>query len=238
MSFFSPEGGLYRFITRFWDIVKLSVLWIVFSIPIVTLGPATVAAFSVTMKMIDESEGYVAHQFVKEFKKNIRNGIPLGLLFIACVEVVNFDFQMFQKDEGNPMMPLIFGIIALFVFMMGFVYAFALSARYENTLFRTIKNSADIATRYFVRTLSLFFILFVEIMLIFFNWTTLFVGALIGPGCIFLTISGYAVPFFREIEKEEGAVTYKPTEADEDYQMPEEDTEDSKERKRRRAEKK
>ena len=80
MSFFSPEGGLYRFITRFWDIVKLSVLWIVFSLPIVTIGPATIAVFSVTMKMIDEAEGYVAHQFVKAFKANLRNGIPLGLL--------------------------------------------------------------------------------------------------------------------------------------------------------------
>ncbi|MCM1104377.1 MAG: DUF624 domain-containing protein [Clostridium sp.] len=216
MSFFSPEGALYRFITRFWDIVKLSVLWLVFSLPIVTTGAATVAVFSVTMKMIDESEGYVAHQFVKAFKANLRNGIPLGALFIVCMEVVNFDFQMFQKGEGNPMMPLIFGIIALFVFMMGFVYAFPLSARYENTLFRTIKNSADIATRYFLRTLSLFFLLFVEILLIFFNWTTLFVGALIGPGCICLTISGYAVPFFREIEKEEGAVTYKQTEKEEE----------------------
>lgn len=214
MSFFSPEGGLYRFISRFWDIVKLSVLWIVFSIPIVTIGPATIAVFSVTMKMIDEAEGYVAHQFVKAFKANLRNGIPLGLLFIACVEIVNFDFQMFQRDGG--MMPLVFGIIALFVFMMGFVYAFPLSARYENTLFRTIKNSSDIATRYFVRTLSLFFLLFVEVMLIFFNLTTIFVGALIGPGCICLTISGYAVPFFREIEKEEGAVIRKQTDAEQE----------------------
>ena len=216
MSFFSPEGPLYRFISRFWDMVKLSILWLVFSLPIITIGASTVAVFSVTMKMIDESEGYVAHQFVKAFKANLRNGIPLGLLFIACVEVVNFDFQMFQRGEGNPIMPLIFGIIALFVFMMGFVYAFPLSARYENTLFRTIKNSADIATRYFVRTLSLFFILFVEVMLIFFNLTTIFIGALIGPACICLTISGYAVPFFREIEKEEGAVIYKQTETEED----------------------
>ena len=216
MSFFSPEGPLYRFISRFWDVVKLSILWLVFSLPIVTIGPSTIAVFSVTMKMIDDSEGYVAHQFVKAFKANLRNGIPLGLMFIVCVEVVNFDFQMFQKGEGNPMMPLIFGMIALFVFMMGFVYAFPLSARYENTMFRTIKNSADIATRYFVRTLSLFFILFVEIMLIFFNLTTIFIGVLIGPACICLTISGYAVPFFREIEKEEGAVIYKQTETEED----------------------
>ncbi len=238
MSFFSPDSGFYRFISRFWDMVKLNFLWLVFSLPIVTIGPATVAAFSVTMKMVDETEGYVARQFVREFKKNLRNGIPLGLLFIFCIEVINIDFQLFHQIEGNPYMPLIFGIVGIFVFMMGFVYAFPLSARYENTLLHTIKNSADIATRYFVRTLILFFVLFVEVMLIMFNLTTMFVGLLIGPACIFLTISGVALPFFREIEKEEGAVTYQPTEADDDQPMPEEDTEESRERRRRREAKK
>jgi hypothetical protein len=43
-------------------------------------------------------------------------------------------------------------------------------------------------------------------MIIFWNTTTMFIGALIGPACIMLTISGYAGYFFRQIEKEPGAV--------------------------------
>ena len=65
MSFFSPEGAFYQFISRLWDMVKLNLMWLLFSLPIITIGPATVAAFSITMKMVDESEGYVARQFVK-----------------------------------------------------------------------------------------------------------------------------------------------------------------------------
>lgn len=234
MSFFSPEGAFYQFISRLWDVVKLNLMWLLFSIPIITIGPATVAAFSVTMKMVDESEGYVARQFVKEFRKNLKNGIPLGLLFLLGIEVINIDFQLFNKMPDNPMAPLIFGIIMIFLMLMGFVYAFALSARYENTLIRTIQNSVAIATRYFVRTLFLFLILAVELVLIFFNYTTLFIGLLIGPVCIFFTISGFAVPFFREIEKEDGAVTYLPTEADGDYKMPEESPEEMERQKKKR----
>ncbi len=228
MSFFSPDGAFYRFISRLWDMVKLNLMWLLFSIPIVTIGPATIAAFSITMKMVDDTEGYVARQFVKEFRKNLRNGIPLGLLFLLGIEVVNIDFQLFSKMPDNPMAPLVFGIIAIFVLLMGFTYAFALSARYENTLVRTIQNSVAIATRYFVRTLLLFVLIAIELVLIFYNYTTIFIGVLIGPACIFLTISGFAVPFFREIEKEDGAVTYLPTEADEDYKMPEESPEEIK----------
>jgi hypothetical protein len=37
----------------------------------------------------------------------------------------------------------------------------------------------------------------------------MFIGALIGPGTIALTIASFAIRFFREIEKEPGAVTNK-----------------------------
>ena len=149
-----------------------------------------------TLKMVDESEGYVARQFIKAFKENWKQGIPLGLLAIFCSYVVYLDFELFNKVENNPIVLAIFGIVAAFVFGMAFIYAFPLSARYENTLLGTLKNSVNIATRYFVRTLFLVFILAIELLLIFFNTTTLFFGLLIGPACIMLTISGFAMYFF------------------------------------------
>ncbi|MGN0432159.1 MAG: YesL family protein [Lachnospiraceae bacterium] len=216
MKFFSVDGALYKFLSRLWDMIKLNFLWLLFSLPIVTMGAATVAAYSVTLKMVDESEGYVARQFIKAFKENWKQGIPLGLLAIFCSYVVYLDFELFNKVENNPIVLAIFGIVAAFVFGMAFIYAFPLSARYENTLLGTLKNSVNIATRYFVRTLFLVFILAIELLLIFFNTTTLFFGLLIGPACIMLTISGFAMYFFRQIEKEPGAVRETPEEEKEE----------------------
>ena len=206
MKFFSVDGPLYKFISRLWDILKLNLLWLLFSLPIVTMGAATVAAYTVTLKMVDETEGYVGRQFIKGFKENWKQGIPMGLLGMLCAYVVYLDFELFNAVEGNPIIFLIFGIVAAFVFGVSFLYAFPLSARYENTLFATLKNSANIAARYFVRTIALVAVLALEILVMLYNYTTLFVGALIGPACMMLTISGFAMYFFREIEKEPGAV--------------------------------
>ena len=206
MKFFSVDGALYKFISRFWDMIKLNFLWLLFSLPIVTMGAATVAVYSVTLKMVDESEGYVARQFIKAFKENWKQGIPLGLIALFCSYVVYLDFEMFNKIEGNPTILLVFGIISAFVFGMALIYAFPLSARYENTLIGTLKNSVNIATRYLLRTLALVFVLAVEVVLFLFNQTTMIFGILIGPACIMLTISGFALYFFREIEKEPGSV--------------------------------
>ena len=202
MKFFSIDSSLYRFISTLWEVIKLNILWILFSLPIVTIGAATVAAFSVTLKMVDDHEGYVGRQFIKAFKENWKQGIPMGLLGLFCAYVIYLDFQLFHAVEGNPTMFLIFGLIAGFVFFMTFIYAFQLRSRYENTFINTLKNSVNIATRYFVRTLFLAALLVIEIILFMFSSTTLFFGILIGPVCIMLTISGFANKFFQEIEKE------------------------------------
>lgn len=215
MKFFSVDGPLYRFISRLWDMIKLNFLWLLFSLPIITIGAATVAAYSVTLKMVDETEGYVGRQFLKAFKENWKQGIPMGLLGLFALYVIYLDFELFNKLEGNPIIFLIAGIAAAFVFGISFIYAFPLSARYENTLFETLKNSARITTRYFVRTLFLAAVLAVEIFIGLFNTTTLFFAILIGPACLMLTVSGFAIYFFREIEREPGSIREKEEEKEE-----------------------
>ena len=216
MKFFSVDGGLYKFMSRLWDMIKLNFLWMLFSLPVFTIGAATVAAYSGTLKMGDEAEGYVGRQFIKAFRDNWKQGIPLGLLGLLAAYVVYLDFELFNKVENNPILFLIAGIVSAFVFAMAFIYAFPLSARYENTLPETLRNSARIATRYFLRTLALAAVLAVEIFIGLFNTTTLFFAILIGPACLMLTVSGFAIYFFREIEREPGSVREKETEEDEE----------------------
>lgn len=212
MKFFSPDGPLYKLIQGLWNFIKLNFLWMLFSLPIITLGGATIAAFDVCMRMLDGEDGYVGQDFVASFRKNFKVGIPYGLLFLLCCYVVWLDFSLFEQIEGNPVILLIAGMVAAFIFLLSFLYAFALQARYENTLIRTLKNSVDISVRYFVRTLILLVTIAVLILLFFWSTFTLMIGFLVGPVCVMYSISSYARIFFKEIEQEPGAVTDLPDE--------------------------
>ena len=209
MKFFSVDGPLYKIIQGITNIVKINFLWMLFSLPIVTLGGATIAAHDVCMQWIAGEEGYIGRDFVDSFKKNFKVGIPYGLLLLLACYVVWLDFSLFEQIEGNPMILLIMGIIAIFVFLLCFLFAFALQARYENTLVKTLKNSADISMKFFVRTLTLIIAIALQVALFSWNIVTMFVGFLVGPACIIYTISSYARIFFNELEKEEGTVIYK-----------------------------
>lgn len=207
MNFFSVDGKLYKFMLGLLNVFKINLLWLLCSLPIVTFGAATIAAFDVTLKMVDDEEGYVARQFLKAFKSNLKKGIPLGLLAVVCVYIVWLNFSLFEQIEGNPILLLIVGMIAAFVFTLSFIYAFPLQARYENTIVKTLQNSLNISLRYFGRTLLTIVILAVEILIIFWNSTTIFIGIIIGPACMIYTVSGCAKFIFRELEKEPGAVS-------------------------------
>lgn len=203
MRLFSTESTLYRFIVRFWDVVKINFLWLVFSLPVVTIGPATVAAYSVTLKMVDDEEGYVARQFVAAFKSNFRQGLPLGLMAIGAAYLSYLNFEFFNKVEGNPVLFLIAALLIAFVALVHLTYAFPLAARYENTLKETLKNASTITQRYFVRTLALWVILAILIVLFWYNSTLLFFGILIGPVSVFLTVSGFALWIFKDIDQKQ-----------------------------------
>lgn len=201
MKLFSIDGPLYNFFSRLLDMIKLNMLWFLFSLPVVTIGASTAAAFSITLRMVDEREGYIAKQFWTAFKANLKQGIPAGLLNLFFVYALYLDFQLFHAVEGNPIYFLILGIVGSVMCFGYFIYAYALMARYDNTLLKTLKNSMDISVKYFGRTVMIAVVVAVEIIVFIFNTTTMFLGLLIGPAVIFLTISGPAMYIFRDIER-------------------------------------
>ena len=196
MNFFSTDGPVFRFLSRLWDMLKLNILWVLCSLPVVTIGASTAAAFSITLKMVDDREGYVARAFLRAFKANLKQGIPAGILNIVFAYALYLDFQLFHAVEGNPIWFLILGIVGSVMCVGYFLYTYALMARYENSLIATIKNSMEICIKYFGRTIFLVVILAVELVIFFFNTTTLFLWVLIGPAVLFLTIVRYVAPVF------------------------------------------
>lgn len=74
MKFFSVDSPLYRFLSKMVDVLKLNFLWILFSLPLLTVGASTVAAMSVALKMTDDEEGYIGKSFVKAFKEKLETG--------------------------------------------------------------------------------------------------------------------------------------------------------------------
>lgn len=232
-SFFSLESPVYKFMSRLLDMLKLNVLWLLTGgpvvmfliefflakeglsayrflsfIPLILIGPATTAVFSVTLRMVDEQEGYIANHFFTAYRENFKKGIIIGVIFLVAVYAIWMDFQFFNAAESinrSSWGYLVIGIIAVFFAFMHLIYAFPLQARYENTVINTLRNSYSIAIKFLVKTIFLAIILLILLAVFTWNFATQFLGILIGPASIMFTISGFAIQAFRLVENENEA---------------------------------
>lgn len=205
-GFFSIDSKLYRFMSKLTDLVKLNIMWLVFSIPIVTVGISTIAAYTVTLKMAEGEEGYIGRDFLKAFKENWKQGIPMSFITFLCIWAVYLDFQIFKAVEENAFVFLIIGIVTAYVFTFSLLYVYPLLARYENTILNSLKNSFRIGMKYFLRSLLLLFLSALEIVIMFFNNYTIIIVVIVGPAFLMLTVSTFAMVIFRDLEKIPGTV--------------------------------
>ncbi len=205
-GFFSIDSKLYRFMSKLTDLVKLNIMWLVFSIPIVTVGISTIAAYSVTLKMAEGDEGYIGRDFLKAFKENWKQGIPMSFITLLCAWSVYLDFQIYDAVEENAFVFLIIGIVTAYVFTFSLLYVYPLLARYENTILNSLKNSFRIGMKYFLRSLLLLFLSALEIVIMFFNYYTVIIVVIVGPAFLMLTVSTFAMVIFRDLEKIPGTV--------------------------------
>lgn len=175
-------------------------MWILFSLPIVTIGASSVAACAVGMKMVKDEEGYIGRMFVKEFKKNWKQGTIIWMMMLLLGYALYLDFQILHSQQDPSVLVIIASIAAVVVFFFSFSYSFALLARYDNTVLHTIQNSYHIGLHYFGRTVAMIVTLLFILVILCFNRTMLYFMIVIGPGALFYTYSSFCLQVFKKVE--------------------------------------
>ncbi len=201
---FDENSKLTGFINRLVDVLRLNLLWLACCVPVVTIGAATVAAYSVCLRMVDNEEGYVVRDFFRAFKANFRQGTVLWLLNAVAIYALYLDWQIVTKATDPSVVSIVVSIVSTVVAFCAFAYSYPLIARYRNTVVRTISNSARICVRYAGRTFILVLVLLLEVALFSWNGVMIVIGVLIGPIILVYTVAGVSKRIFRAIDQESG----------------------------------
>lgn len=172
-GFFSSENGLFRFLARAMDVVMLSILWAVLCVPLVTMGPATAALYDTTVRYVRDYDAGTYSHFFRVFKRNLRDGIPVGLIFLALVWViVKTDGYLFAIAEQGGMGYVLYAAftVCLLVLMGMASYLFPVLSRFENGLGRLFANSVMLAMAHLPSTLCLGALLWASIWAVMNFW--------------------------------------------------------------------
>ena len=173
---FSPDSALFRIVERLTNLVMLNFLYLLFCIPIVTIGPATVALRYVTLKYAEKEEERVWAPFIHSFKQNLKQGIVLGLITTGLGLFLALDmywiYTLASNGEVFNMFILVMVAIACILYLMMTAYIYPLMARYDNSLKQMFRMAVVLALRHLPATLCVAVIAAAPIVLMFYTLTT------------------------------------------------------------------
>ena len=75
-------GPFYKFLAKFTNYLILGVLWILASLPVITIGAANTAMYSTNHKVIQSGNGYMWKTFWAEFRSNFKQATLMWLIMI------------------------------------------------------------------------------------------------------------------------------------------------------------
>ena len=81
-EFFHSDNPFNEMLTRVFNLLELNLLWIIFSLPIITVGAATAALYTLCFRMLSNQETSIFKEFVSRLPQtlNERFGDLLSVL--------------------------------------------------------------------------------------------------------------------------------------------------------------
>lgn len=132
------------FLREAWSLIELNLIFVLFSLPVVTIGPALGAMTTVTMRMVRDKNSYVWKDFVAAFRQQFRRFFLAGLLgaVLAVMVAVTVLIYLPQLSGGAAyVLPFAVAVLLCVVGGLTWIYVFPLAAVTDLPLGVVVKNS-------------------------------------------------------------------------------------------------
>ena len=212
MKFLSYDSKFSQLLLKFCSSCYLNLLWLVCCIPIFTIGAATTALYSVTLKIARDEDPSLTKQFFRAFRENFRQATVLWMILLGFGLLLAGDgyilYHLYKAAVGpmaviwTLMLALIIVVAIAYVIIL--LYVFPLVASVVNTNWAMLKNSFLIGIHYLFCTILVFAIHFAMFFVVVSVFTPMF---LFGEGLCALLSSYLLSNVIR-------ACSYNPNEAE------------------------
>ena len=177
---YQEQHIIIRILTHIFDFILLNILWLLTSIPIVTLGAATAALYSVMMSVVEKKEGYIIKDYWKAYCRNFKQSTVVWILLLFLGACLWFDLTLIGVVPGlfRQIGTVVLGAVLIFYFMEC-IFVFPLIAKFENSTGNMIKNALLIPVSRLPYALMILSMTGAAIIVTFLNQMTIMIGAVI-----------------------------------------------------------
>ena len=181
MRLFGYDGPVTTFLMKLGDCILLSILWVLFSLPIVTIGASTTALYHAVRKVLREDMNGIWAFFWEGFRENFKQSTIIWLIAMVVFYILGMSaysaVALYEEGRITVVMLILLGVV-LALAVMWALYLFPCVDRFQSTVKQIMKSCAQVAMINFFWSLMLLLIFALSIFL----GVILPVGLLIVPG--------------------------------------------------------
>lgn len=121
---FNSDSRLMRALSKLFDIGYLSIVFIIFCIPVVTMGAALTSLYYTTVKVIRRDRGYVFQEFWHSFKSNFKQATILWVIELVVLVLLAYNLMVVTGFVSGIYLAMAILLVAVYC------YAFPILSRF------------------------------------------------------------------------------------------------------------
>lgn len=199
-----PQSTFMEIIGKIGDFLLIGILWLLCSLPVITVGAASTALMSASMKRINDEDNGCFRDFFRSFRENF---LLSTLLWVAAVLLgaffaLDLYFYAMWSMAGEMIGTILFALFAAAtgLYLCVLLFLFPYVAKFQCTFRQAVKNAAYLSMRHFPYTVVM---LIGDVLLLLLSLKTGFLFAAL-PGAVAF-LNGWLVyrVFRKYLPKEE-----------------------------------
>ena len=212
-NLFHYENPFIQFLVRVGDLMILNLLFILCSLPVVTLGASLTALHRVTQNMLFEQEEPLLKAFFRAFRQNFRQSTLAWLVELVVIVSLVCDVLLVMAYFNGGLAKAMYILVAVLAILVAgvFSYLMPLIARYENGMRQQVNNAVVLAIIKLPKTVLLMLLNLLPVILLLISVPvfvqTLIFWVIIGFAFVSFLTSSILKPVFQQLEKGNSSVT-------------------------------
>ena len=154
MDLLNENNVIHIFFNKLGDIIIANLLFILCSIPLITIGPALTAMYHCTLRTIKGNNNGTVKTFFKAFKENFVQSIIIWIAILTVDGVLFLNTRFLLHENGNISRILLYLSAGVAVLSLIFtLYIFPVIATFANTLKMLCRNAFLLSFMHFPTTI-------------------------------------------------------------------------------------
>ncbi|MFC6315357.1 DUF624 domain-containing protein [Lapidilactobacillus achengensis] len=193
---FDYDNKLTRIFSAISNLIVLNFLFVVTSLPVITIGASLTSVYAGALSIIHGDGGSISRIYFRSWRRNFGRSTLLWLVSVLVVGVLIMDMFFFKTSPlFTTKLFYYFTILCLVSVITIVIYLFPIQSRFYTTFANSFKNAVLFILGYPIDALIIILLTFGPVLVLAFNFEKMFLGFLSYFVLIGCSLNAYIASF-------------------------------------------